>query len=81
MDEYFGSMPVSNSTLLCVGGITNSEVERVREEGLDFDGTGYYLFLASSAEPARPIEILAKFATIAAAEKLARLFARAEAFA
>lgn len=81
MDEYFGSIPVSNSTLLCVGGITNSETDCAREEGLDFDGTGYYLFLASSAEPAKPIEVLAKFATVAAAEKLARLFVRREAFA
>ena len=81
MDEYFGSMPLSNSSILCVGGITSSEAEVAREEGLDFDGRGYYLFVASNAEPRRPIEILAKFATIAAAEKLARLFMRAEALA
>ncbi len=79
MEEYFGSVPVSNSTILCVGGITNAEADRAKEEGLELDGRGYYLFLASNAEPNKPIEILAKFATNSAAEKLARMLIRAEA--
>jgi hypothetical protein len=78
MDEYFGSFPVSNSTMLCVGGITGAEARRAQDDGLHVDGFGYYLFLASDAEPTRPIEILAKFPTLSAAEKLARLFLRAE---
>ena len=79
MEEYFSCFPVSNSTSLCVGGITNAETERAQDDGLELDGLGYYLFLASNAELTRPIEILAKFATPAAAERLARLFLRAEA--
>jgi len=78
MEEYFGSVPISNSTLLCVGGITNGEAARAQEDGLPVDGRGYYLFLANSSDPSRPIEILAKFPTLSAAEKLARLFVRAE---
>jgi len=41
---------------------------------MSIDGFGYYLFVASQAEPQKPIEILAKFATESAAEKLARMF-------
>jgi hypothetical protein len=78
MEEYFGSVAVTNSTILCVGSITNAEAERAQEDGLELDGRGYYLFLASDAEPSRPIEVLAKFATLAAAERLARLFMRAQ---
>lgn len=74
MEEYFASTPLNNSTVLCVGGITRSEAERAAEDGIQIDGYGYYLFLASHAEPQRPVEILAKFASEAAAEKLARLF-------
>ena len=81
MDEYFGSVPVSNATVLCVGGITSVETERAREDGLEVDGLGYYLFLADNSEPNKPIEILAKFATNSAAEKLARLLQRAAALA
>jgi hypothetical protein len=79
MEEYFSCLPVSNSTSLCVGAITNAEVDRARADGAEYDGKGYYLFLASSAEPKGPIEILAKFATADAAEKLARLLYWADA--
>lgn len=75
MEEYFATVPLSNSALLCVGGITRGETERAHEEGVEIDGFGYYLFLASQADPTKPIEILAKFATEAAAERLARLMA------
>lgn len=81
MEEYFGSVPVSNATTLCVGGITSAEADRAKEDGLELDGFGYYLFLADNSEPNKPIEILAKFATNSAAEKLARLLQRAAAMA
>jgi len=78
MEEYFGSFPLSNATTLCVGGITEKEAEIAREDGLDCDGMGYYLFLSNEDDPQKPIEVLAKFTTNGAAEKLARLFKRAE---
>lgn len=73
MEEYFGSVPISNSALLCVGGITRAEAAAAQEGGADVDGFGYYLFVADQSAPKRPIEILAKFASNAAAERLARL--------
>jgi hypothetical protein len=61
MDEYFAAMPVTNATVLCVGGVTRAEAEAARDDGLDIDGKGYYLFLANEGAPERPIEILARF--------------------
>ena len=78
MDEYFASTPVSNATLLCVGGITRAETEAARDAGLEVDGKGYYLFLADESEPSRPIEILAHFFSEAEASRLARLFGAAD---
>ena len=72
MDENFGTVHISNSTCLCVGGITHSEADRAREEGMEIDGLGYYLFLSSEIEPRQPIEILAKFPNMETAEKLLR---------
>jgi len=74
MDEYFAAMPVTNATVLCVGGITRAEAEGAMEDGVQVDGTGYYLFLANEASPERPIEILAKVVSDAAAARLAQLF-------
>lgn len=76
VDDYFASSNLTNSLVLCVGGITRSETEQAQEEGLDIDGNGYYVFIASESEPQKPIEILAKFVSNSAAEKLARLFQR-----
>ena len=76
MEEYFGLFPVSNAKALCVGGITEKEAEAAREDGIDCDGMGYYLFLSNEDDPQKPIEVLAKFSTNSAAEKLARLFTR-----
>lgn len=73
MDEHFASMPVTNATCLCVGGITQEEADAAMDEGLCIDGFGYYLFLASEASPSSPIEILAKFSSTGAAERFARL--------
>ena len=60
MGERFGSVRISNSTSLCVGGITNAEAGQAREQGMEIDGFGYYLFLFSEADPKEPIEIIAK---------------------
>lgn len=76
MEEYFASIPLSNSSVLCVGGITRSEAEKAKEEGLPIDGVGYYLFVASQDDPRKPIEILAKLVSEMSADKLRRLFNR-----
>ena len=73
MSELLGSAPLSNKALLCVGGITKREAERVREQGHDITGLGYYLFLADQSEPSKPIEVLAEFYSASAAEKVSRL--------
>lgn len=74
MDEYFAATPVTNATVLCVGGITRSEAEAARSDGVEIDGRGYYVFLADEAAPDKPIEILATVVSQAAAARLARLF-------
>jgi hypothetical protein len=76
MEEYFAEIPVGNSSVLCVGGITRNEAERAIDNGIDVDGFGYYLFVADRTAPERPIEVLAKFVSLAAAENLARQFLR-----
>lgn len=73
MDEVLGAIAVSNSATLCVGGITSVEAARAREAGYDLDGTGYYLFLTSHGDPEKPVEVLAKFWSPSAAERLARM--------
>jgi hypothetical protein len=73
MDEYFAAIPVSNATLLCVGGVTSSEAEQARDSGVDIDGHGYYLFLANAAEPRQPIQLLAKFFSQFEAGRIAKL--------
>lgn len=79
MGDYFAAMPASNSTLLCVGGITRSEAESARHDGLNVDARGYYLFLARQDSPAEPIQILAKFFSSLEAERVARILsARAD---
>ena len=77
MDEYFASSPITNATLLCVGGITRAETAAALDAGLQIDGTGYYLFLADESQPQQPIEILAKFFSEAEASRVARLFGAA----
>jgi|HubBroStandDraft_6_1064221.scaffolds.fasta_scaffold23480_2 hypothetical protein len=75
MDEYFAAIPVSNSTVLCVGGVTQRETEQAQESGIEIDGRGYYLFLARVSEPRRPIHLLAKFFSACEAGLIARLLA------
>jgi hypothetical protein len=74
MSEYFASIPISNSTRLCVGTITRAEAEAASVEGLPVDGRGYYLFLADEASPSTPIQILASFVSAYEAATAARLF-------
>jgi hypothetical protein len=73
MDEYFAEIPLSNATVLCVGGVTRREAELARDGGIDIDGTGYYLFLANASEPKQPIQLLAKFFSESEAGRIARL--------
>jgi hypothetical protein len=75
MDEYFAAIPVSNATLLCVGGVTRAEAEQARESGVQIDGHGYYLFLASADQPKQPVQLLAKFFSEFEAGRIARLLA------
>lgn len=75
MDDSVGAMPLSGSVVLCIGGITHAEAQRARHSGQEIDGTGYYLFSASRDDPKKPIEILAKFWSASAAERIARLVA------
>ena len=70
MDERFAALPLTNSTSLCVGGITDAEAEAARDDGAEADGFGYYLFLADETAPQRPIEVLAKFLSVSQAEKI-----------
>ncbi len=75
MNDYFASMPLSNKTVLCVGGITRRETNQAQDDGIDIDGNGYYLFLASVDQPKNPVRLLAKFFTQLEAEAAVRLFA------
>ncbi len=70
----FAAIPLGNSSLLCIGGITESEAVEVREGGVETDGRGFYLFLASAERPNSPIRVLAKFFSAAEAEEVAKLF-------
>jgi hypothetical protein len=70
MSRHFATLPVSNTTSLCIGGVTRNEAAEARAEGLPVEDDGFYLFLASSNEPSRPIEILARFFSVDQAERL-----------
>lgn len=70
----FAAIPLNNTSVLCIGGITSAEASEAKEDGIDADGNGYYLFLASADRPKEPIKLLAKFFSVAHAEEAARLF-------
>ena len=76
MDEYFAYLPAGNATVICVGGVTRKEAEAARDDGLDIDGVGYYLFTAKESDPHEPIEILAKFLSQNQAAHFAKLITR-----
>jgi hypothetical protein len=76
MDEYFAATSLTNATVLCVGAITRKETEAARGDGLDVDGTGYYLFLADEGAPDEPIQLVGKIFSPLHAERLSRLFER-----
>jgi hypothetical protein len=75
MEEYFAAIPISNATVLCVGGITRKEAAHARDGGIEIDGQGYYLFLANASEPKQPIQLLAKFFSEFEAGRIARMLA------
>lgn len=75
MDDLVGAISLTNSAVLCIGGITHNEAQRARDQGQDIDGSGYYLFLASRDDPNKPIEVLAKFWSASDAERIARMVA------
>lgn len=73
MEEDFASIPLTNATRLCVGSITAVEAANLKADGVDDSGLGYYLFLASEAEPETPIEVLGKFFSAFEANRFLRL--------
>lgn len=73
MTVPFSSIHLTNATRLCIGQITEREAANLRADGVKDDGHGTYLFLASDADPKAPIEILARFLTPVAADRLASL--------
>jgi hypothetical protein len=73
-ERFFATMPLSNRMVLCVGGITRRETIQAQDDGVDVEGKGYYLFLASANQPKNPIRLLAKFFTPLEAEAAVRLF-------
>jgi hypothetical protein len=72
MEEYFGTTSLSNASMLCVGPITRKEAEAARNDGLDVDGVGYYLFIADGGSPGEPIQLIGKVFSPHHASKLAR---------
>ncbi len=74
----FAAIPLNNSSVLCIGGITKAEAIDAEGGGIEIDGSGYYLFLASADKPKEPIRLLAKFFSVAHAEEAARLFPAAQ---
>jgi 2-keto-3-deoxy-6-phosphogluconate aldolase len=54
MDEYVAAIPVSNVTILRVGGVTRAEADQARDSGLDVDGRGYWLFPANASKLKQP---------------------------
>lgn len=74
MDDYFASIPLGDSTTLCVGTITHGEADAVQSDGEQVTGFGYYLFLADAAQPMKPIEVLGSLLSPAHAAKLVALF-------
>jgi hypothetical protein len=74
MHDLFSSLPLSNSTMLCIGAISRLETKMAQEEGISVDGRAYYLFLAKADRPKNPIKLLAQFFSPAEAEEAIRLF-------
>jgi hypothetical protein len=73
MDEDFASIPLTNATRLCIGSITAAEAANLKADGVEDDGLGYYLFLASEAEPETPVEVLTKFFSAFEANRFLRM--------
>lgn len=65
---------MSNQTALCIGEITSKEAAAARETNPAFDGFGIYLVAVDARNPSSPGEVLAKFSSSEAAERLAQFF-------
>ena len=63
-----------NSSSLCIGEVTDLDVNSVNDSDFVVDGHGLYLLKVNNKEPQAPAEILAKFTSQAAATELARFF-------
>ena len=74
MDMNFAAIPLSNATMLCIGGITRTEAKEASSVGVEIEDSGFFLFLAAADNPTEPIEILAKFFSSEQAERAASLF-------
>lgn len=76
MSMHLAAIPLTNATVICVGGISASEAENARVDGYDVDGLGYYLFIANQSDPQSPIQVLAKFFSPEEAEMFGRAIHR-----
>ena len=76
MDGHFAATKLTNTTLLCVGGITRKEAEAARSDGLDISGQGYYLFLANEEAPDEPVRLLGQIFSADHADRLSRMLSR-----
>ena len=65
---------LSNQTALCIGEITSKEAAQASEGNPEFDGYGLYLVAVDARNPSACGQVLAKFASQEAAEKLAQFF-------
>ncbi len=65
---------LSNQTALCIGEITAKEAAAARDANPAFDGYGLYLVAVDSKNPSSAGQVLAKFTSQEAAEKLAQFF-------
>jgi hypothetical protein len=61
LKEFFAIGGPANATILCIGSVTRAETERAKNDGLEIDGTGYYLFLANATAPREPFSCLQGF--------------------
>ncbi len=73
MEEYYSEVSISNTKMLCVGPITNSEASLISDDAEFCNGLGYYLYVADASQPAKGIEVLAKFISPEAARNLSSL--------
>lgn len=64
----------TNTESLCICEISGKEAEIAMQDAPFVDGYGLYLVSVDAQNPKKPGTVLAKFASVAAATKLANLF-------